>query len=261
MMCGVHVVSPLRTLTVIDAPTSYSIASLLPPASTCCCCAAAPPRRYLIVGAGPGGLQMAHYLHTAARDYLVLDKEPHAGSFFVKYPRWRQLISINKINTGRSELDYNMRHDWNSLLSEPSHSATQGEQGAAAGALEVPCPQEAPGVQCYASSYSSTDPALTIEGVKPGLRFRDYTWTYYPEADKLAGYLQRWADGLSLPGSPLSNSSSSPSAAAPSPPQSGGLNIRYNVSVSSIAPGAASVPPSADDWKARTMRARAEGRL
>ncbi len=30
--------------------------------------------RYLIVGAGPGGLQLSHYLDTAERDYLVVDK-------------------------------------------------------------------------------------------------------------------------------------------------------------------------------------------
>jgi ribulose 1,5-bisphosphate synthetase/thiazole synthase len=29
--------------------------------------------KYIIVGAGPGGLQMAHYLHSAGRDYAVLE--------------------------------------------------------------------------------------------------------------------------------------------------------------------------------------------
>lgn len=33
--------------------------------------------RYLVVGAGPGGLQMGHYLDTAGRDYLILDKVRH----------------------------------------------------------------------------------------------------------------------------------------------------------------------------------------
>lgn len=30
--------------------------------------------RYVIIGAGPGGIQLAHYLDSAGRDYLVLDK-------------------------------------------------------------------------------------------------------------------------------------------------------------------------------------------
>lgn len=30
--------------------------------------------RYIVVGAGPGGLQIAHYLDSAGRDYLVLEK-------------------------------------------------------------------------------------------------------------------------------------------------------------------------------------------
>jgi len=30
--------------------------------------------RYAVLGAGPGGLQMAHYLDSAGRDYLVIDR-------------------------------------------------------------------------------------------------------------------------------------------------------------------------------------------
>ena len=39
------------------------------------------------------------------------------GSFYLKYPRHRKLISINKRNTGKTNKEFNMRHDWNSLLS------------------------------------------------------------------------------------------------------------------------------------------------
>lgn len=35
-----------------------------------------------------------------------------------RYPRHRKLISINKINTGRQNQEFNLRHDWNSLLSD-----------------------------------------------------------------------------------------------------------------------------------------------
>ena len=34
------------------------------------------------------------------------------------YPRRRTLISINKRHTGETNSEFNMRHDWNSLLSD-----------------------------------------------------------------------------------------------------------------------------------------------
>lgn len=73
--------------------------------------------RYLIVGAGPGGLQMGYFLDRDDRDYLILDKADHAGAFFSTYPRHRMLISINKRFNFFEEDDFNARHDWNSLLS------------------------------------------------------------------------------------------------------------------------------------------------
>ena len=39
------------------------------------------------------------------------------GSFFDTYPRHDRLISINKRHTGKTNKEFNMRHDWNSLLS------------------------------------------------------------------------------------------------------------------------------------------------
>ena len=39
------------------------------------------------------------------------------GNFFATYPRHDKLISINKRNTGKKNKEFNMRHDWNSLLS------------------------------------------------------------------------------------------------------------------------------------------------
>lgn len=38
------------------------------------------------------------------------------GSFFDKYPINRKLISLNKRNTGETNAEFNLRHDWNSLL-------------------------------------------------------------------------------------------------------------------------------------------------
>ncbi|XP_013864360.1 FAD-dependent oxidoreductase domain-containing protein 2 [Austrofundulus limnaeus] len=73
---------------------------------------------YCVLGAGPAGLQMAHFLSKAGRDYIVLERNSGPGSFFNKYPRHRKLISINKIHTGRRNREFNLRHDWNSLLSD-----------------------------------------------------------------------------------------------------------------------------------------------
>ncbi len=74
--------------------------------------------QYCIVGAGPAGLQMAYFLERAGRSYVVLEANELAGSFFESYPRHRKLLSINKRHTGRSDAEFNLRHDWNSLLSD-----------------------------------------------------------------------------------------------------------------------------------------------
>lgn len=43
-----------------------------------------PPRethvRYVIIGAGPGGLQLGHYLDSAGRDYVVFERHGGPGS-------------------------------------------------------------------------------------------------------------------------------------------------------------------------------------
>lgn len=72
---------------------------------------------YCIIGAGPAGLQAAYFLQEAGRDYVVFERSHAPGSFFALYPRHRKLISINKWHTGKSNSEFNLRHDWNSLLS------------------------------------------------------------------------------------------------------------------------------------------------
>ncbi len=71
---------------------------------------------YCIIGAGPAGLQLAYFLGKVNRDYIVIEKNNNSGSFFNQYPRHRQLISLNKRNTGELNNEFNLRHDWNSLL-------------------------------------------------------------------------------------------------------------------------------------------------
>ncbi|KAM6966595.1 FAD-dependent oxidoreductase domain-containing protein 2 isoform 2-T2 [Tautogolabrus adspersus] len=73
---------------------------------------------YCVLGAGPAGLQMGYFLNKAKRDYIILERNSGPGSFFNEYPRHRKLISINKIHTGRQNREFNLRHDWNSLLSD-----------------------------------------------------------------------------------------------------------------------------------------------
>lgn len=73
---------------------------------------------YLILGGGPAGLQLAYYLQRDGRDYQVLEGSARVGSFFEKHPRHGMLISINKVYTGTDDPELNLRHDWNSLLTD-----------------------------------------------------------------------------------------------------------------------------------------------
>lgn len=74
--------------------------------------------KYIILGAGPGGLQMGYFMAQAGRDYLILEKSGSAGSAFAVKPRHGKLISINKKYNFFEEEEFNWRHDWNSLLSD-----------------------------------------------------------------------------------------------------------------------------------------------
>jgi thioredoxin reductase len=73
---------------------------------------------YIIIGAGPAGLQLAYHLQQAGHSYLVLERGKGAGTFFKTFPRHRTLISSNKVHTGVSDAETNLRWDWNSLLTD-----------------------------------------------------------------------------------------------------------------------------------------------
>ncbi len=73
---------------------------------------------YLIIGAGPAGLQMGHHLARAGRDVLILEAGAAPGTFFRSFPRHRTLISVNKVETGSDDPEINLRMDWNSLLGD-----------------------------------------------------------------------------------------------------------------------------------------------
>ncbi|GAB3805699.1 NAD(P)-binding domain-containing protein [Micromonospora zhanjiangensis] len=73
---------------------------------------------YLILGAGPAGLQLAALMERAGHDHLVLERGAGPGTFFTRFPRHRTLISINKVHTGFTDPELRLRMDWNSLLSD-----------------------------------------------------------------------------------------------------------------------------------------------
>lgn len=74
--------------------------------------------RYLVVGAGPAGLQLSYFLQRAGADYLTVEREAAPGSFFRQYPRHRKLISLNKVHTTSDDPEIRLRWDWNSLLND-----------------------------------------------------------------------------------------------------------------------------------------------
>jgi thioredoxin reductase len=77
-----------------------------------------PTHRYVIIGAGPAGLQLSYYLQRAGADYVALEREAAPGHFFRRYPRHRRLISINKVNVRETDPEIRLRWDWNSLLND-----------------------------------------------------------------------------------------------------------------------------------------------
>lgn len=85
---------------------------------------------YIVIGAGPGGLQAAHLLNNYGGSGLgttiVLEAAQVAGSFYHKFPRAGRLISINKVHNGQqgSSAEFNWRHDCNSLLTSATNSSS-----------------------------------------------------------------------------------------------------------------------------------------
>ena len=72
----------------------------------------------LVIGAGPAGLQLGYFLEKHGASYKILERRASAGQFFKQFPRHRTLISINKVYTGSTDPELNLRWDWNSLLND-----------------------------------------------------------------------------------------------------------------------------------------------
>lgn len=73
---------------------------------------------YLILGAGPGGLQMGYFLQQQGCRYVILERNEAVASFFRKLPRSRKLISFNKVHSIFDDPEILLRWDWNSLLTD-----------------------------------------------------------------------------------------------------------------------------------------------
>jgi len=55
----------------------------------------AQAHQYVIIGAGPAGLQLSYFLQRAGADYVTLEREDAPAQFFRRYPRHRRLISLS----------------------------------------------------------------------------------------------------------------------------------------------------------------------
>ena len=80
-----------------------------------------PPGRYrlIIVGSGPGGLQLSYSLSRLGIDHAVLSDDPAPGGMFRRWPVFQRMLSWTKPHTGveRASRAYE-RYDWNSLLAD-----------------------------------------------------------------------------------------------------------------------------------------------
>jgi thioredoxin reductase len=79
-----------------------------------------PPGDYpvVVVGSGPGALQVSHSLRQLGVDHAVISADPSPGGMFRRWPFFQRLLSWTKPHAPaeRGSRAYE-RYDWNSLLS------------------------------------------------------------------------------------------------------------------------------------------------
>jgi thioredoxin reductase len=68
---------------------------------------------YLIIGAGGSGIQTALLLKKHGHTFRILEKASTAGSFWTRFPRFQELISVNKHVRNETQ---RYRYDWHSFL-------------------------------------------------------------------------------------------------------------------------------------------------
>ena len=80
-----------------------------------------PPGRYplIVIGSGPGGLQLTYCLRRLGIEHAVLSQDEAPGGMFRRWPVFQRMLSWTKPFTGfdRHSREYE-RYDWNSLLAE-----------------------------------------------------------------------------------------------------------------------------------------------
>ena len=86
-----------------------------------------PPGTYpaIVVGSGPGGIQVSHDLRRLGVEHALLSADPSPGGMFRRWPFFQRLLSWTKpyapVERGGRAYE---RYDWNSLLSdEPDQRA------------------------------------------------------------------------------------------------------------------------------------------
>lgn len=90
-----------------------------------------PPGRYpvVIVGSGPGGLQLAYFLGRLGVEHAVVSEDPGPGGMFLRYPLFQRLNTWSKPHApaARGTRPYEW-YDWNSLVGDvPEHRSTVSE--------------------------------------------------------------------------------------------------------------------------------------
>lgn len=80
-----------------------------------------PPGEYpvVVVGSGPGGIQVSHALSELGVEHAVISRDGSAGGMFRRFPFFQRLLSWTKpyAPVPRTDREYE-RYDWNSLSSE-----------------------------------------------------------------------------------------------------------------------------------------------
>ncbi len=69
----------------------------------------------IIVGGGPGGINMALELGKRGIDYVLLEASEKVGGQWSRFPVCGELISLNKRYVPGDDHTYKMRYDWHSL--------------------------------------------------------------------------------------------------------------------------------------------------